>query len=94
MYHREGSTCLLKLDVQGFESQILAGSSKALSKISYIQIELSLSDLYSGATLFNPMNDYLLQKGFELVDIILGVRNSRDRSLAQFDGVYRKLDHA
>jgi FkbM family methyltransferase len=94
MYHQEGNTCFLKLDVQGFESQILDGCSEALSKIKYLQIELSLSNLYSGSKLFNPMHEYLLHKGYELVDIILGVRNPKTKALAQFDGIYRRIDHA
>jgi FkbM family methyltransferase len=94
MYHLEGNTCLLKLDVQGYEYQVLEGSSESLDKIKYIQIELSLSNLYSGCMQFNPINDYLYQKGFELVDIIPGVRDLSDRALAQFDGIYRRTNHA
>jgi hypothetical protein len=93
MYHQEGSECLLKLDVQGFEYQILAGSTESLERIKYLQIELSLSDLYSGSTLFNPMNNYLVEHGYELVDIIPGVKNPNDRALAQFDGIYRRINH-
>ena len=94
MYHREGNASLLKLDVQGYEAQVLAGASECIGKINYIQIELSITNLYSKSTLFNSMNDFLVQNGYELVEIIPGARNSTDRSLAQFDGIYRRIMHA
>ncbi len=94
MHHQEGNTCLLKLDVQGYENQVLEGSSKTLGKVDYIQIEMSLINLYDQSVLLHEMNSLLLQKGFELVDIILGIRNTADNSLAQIDGIYRRIDHA
>jgi len=42
---------LLKLEVQGYELEILKGSEKALAKIRVILAEISFLDLHRGAAL-------------------------------------------
>lgn len=90
IYHEDSELTLLKLDVQGYEKQVLLGARKCLSKIDLIQIEMSLSELYLNSETFSNMHAYLENEGFELVDIILGVRHPSNNSLAQFDGIYKK----
>jgi FkbM family methyltransferase len=57
----------LKIDVQGYEAQVLDGASNTLDHVAAIDIEVSLRPLYSGSTLFSGMLARLEALGFTLV---------------------------
>jgi FkbM family methyltransferase len=57
---------LLKIDVEGFEYNVLLGSKKSLQKIGYIIIEKQFSDLHKGYN-FNSSHNFLLKNKFKLV---------------------------
>ena len=46
---------LLKLDVQGYEAQVLQGGEKTLEHIDYVVMEVSFKQMYEGELLFNEM---------------------------------------
>ena len=56
---------LMKIDVQGFELEVLKGSSNILKKIKYIIIEVSNDEIYSKQPLSNEIIEYLDLKNFE-----------------------------
>jgi FkbM family methyltransferase len=87
-YRREAKAPFLKLDVQGYEQQALAGASESLASLKGLQIELSLIPLYSGQMLFRDMLDQLVAKGFELYALLPGFTDPRDGRLLQVDGVF------
>jgi FkbM family methyltransferase len=55
---------LMKIDVQGFEDQVLTGSKKTLEKIKIIIIETSFLELYVGQPLFDDIYRILTEQGF------------------------------
>ena len=57
---------LLKIDVEGFEYNVLLGSKKSLQKIKYIIIEKQFSNLHKGYD-FNLSHDFLLKNEFKLI---------------------------
>ena len=57
---------LLKIDVEGFEYNVLLGSKKSLQKIRYIIIEKQFSNLHKGYD-FNLSHDFLLKNEFKLI---------------------------
>jgi len=57
---------LMKIDVQGYELEVLRGSGELLREFSYIYVECSFEELYSGQPLANEVIDYLHQAGFVL----------------------------
>jgi FkbM family methyltransferase len=57
---------LLKIDVEGFEYNVLLGSKKSLQKIGYIIIEKQFSNLHKGYN-FNSSHNFLLKNKFKLV---------------------------
>lgn len=92
MYHdrlfNKGKT-LLKLDVQGYELEVLKGGTETLKRIDYVIIEANLEKLYKDQPTFSEMNTYLMSKGFELdgmLDFNLGVGNK----YIEVDFLYRK----
>ena len=57
---------LLKIDVEGFEYNVLLGSKKSLQKIGYVIIEKQFSNLHKGYN-FNLCHNFLLKEKFKLV---------------------------
>lgn len=55
---------LAKIDVQGFEAQVIAGGQATLKRASYIVIEVSFYELYEGQSLFADIHDQLSKLGF------------------------------
>ena len=56
----------LKIDVQGFETQVLDGARDTLTRVAALEIEVSLQAVYRGATLFRDMLDRVDGMGFTL----------------------------
>jgi len=78
----------MKIDVQGYELQVLEGASNILSKIKGMQIELSLVLLYENQLLFLDMLDYITNLGFEIYDILPVFKDRQSGKLLQFDGIF------
>jgi len=63
--HWQGaSRALLKLDVQGFELNVLRGATAALKNCAYVYAECSEVALYSGQALRSDVEDFLGRQGF------------------------------
>jgi len=86
----ESSTIFLKLDVQGFEPQVLSGASHTLSRTSAVQLEMSLIPLYEGELLLSQMCSAMSAKGFELWDIEPSFRDTATGRLLQVDGIFTR----
>ena len=60
---------LLKIDVQGYEKEALAGAAETLAKTKFILIELNYMPQYVGGSWFGEMHELLTgEHGFVLVD--------------------------
>ena len=84
----------LKLDVQGYEKEVLAGALPILPYIFGVQIELSTTSLYEGDETFEYFFEFFERKGFELWDVQSGHRHTKTRRLLQFDAVFIKSGSA
>lgn len=82
------NSVFLKIDVQGFEIQVLEGASQILPKVKGIQMELSLAPLYEGQLLLNEMLKRMDQLGYELYAIIPGFTDRKTGRLLQVDGIF------
>jgi FkbM family methyltransferase len=87
-----GQNLFLKIDVQGFEPQVLEGAARLLDRIQGVQLELSLAPLYEGQTLFLPLVDSLAKKGFELWALIPGFIDNKTGRTLQVDGIFFRPD--
>lgn len=63
------SPSLLKVDVQGFEMQVLIGCSTLFTKFDYIYCECSYIELYTGQTLAHDVVNYLIGFDFRLTGV-------------------------
>jgi FkbM family methyltransferase len=83
-----GRYIFLKLDVQGYESQVLAGATQLLNHTLAIQLEMSLLPLYEGETLMPQMHAAMTAKGFDLWDLEPSFRDPATGRLLQLDGIF------
>lgn len=60
----QSSPAWLKVDVQGYEKNVLDGAGSLLCEFAGIELELSLVPMYEGALLIEEMIAYLRQQGF------------------------------
>jgi FkbM family methyltransferase len=80
-----GQRCLLKIDVQGFEAQVLAGARESLAKIVALQIEMSLIECYEGEAGFLELLADIRGRGFALHSITPAFTDTRTGQLLQAD---------
>ncbi len=78
----------LKVDVQGFEMEVLEGATGLLPRIVGAQLELSLVPLYQGQALFHALMDFMVRQGFEIWGIIPGLVDNSSGRLVQTDGIF------
>jgi FkbM family methyltransferase len=78
----------IKIDVQGFENKVLDGAPMLLRRGVGLQLELSLTPLYEGEMLFQPMLDRLSKSDFDLWSLVPGFVDNRTGRLLQVDGVF------
>lgn len=81
---------LIKLDVQGYELNVLKGAKNFLDNCEYIIIELSFKELYNGQPLFNDIYSFLINKNFALIDILDYSRNPNSFEMLQIDALFYK----
>jgi len=85
-----GESFFIKIDVQGFERKVLEGAPMHLKRAIGLQLELSLTPLYDGETLFQPMLEHLHESNLDLWALIPGFVDNRSGRLLQVDGVFFK----
>jgi FkbM family methyltransferase len=61
--------CLLKVDVQGFELEVLRGAERTLEQIDEILVECSFVELYRGQALAGEVVAHLVARGFRLAGV-------------------------
>ena len=76
---------LLKIDVQGFELQVLQGAVDILPDVSAIVCEVNAATFYEGQAGFEDIYAFVRQHNFKLVDIAEPIRNSDSGEVLYFD---------
>lgn len=66
---RPDANVYLKVDTQGFEEKVLEGAKHSLPKIAAVQLEMSISRMYSGELLIADMINLMRDKGYTLVSL-------------------------
>ncbi len=78
----------LKMDVQGFELEVLRGAEQSLSRLHGIQAELSLVPLYEGGPLWLEMIHFMLEHGFHVAGLEAGYADPNSGEMLQADGIF------
>lgn len=79
---------LLKLDVQGYELEVLKGAEPILTDIDFIYTEAQFQELYKGGPLFEDIFAFLSERQFELIRMT-SFRTDDDGRLMECDMVFR-----
>lgn len=80
---------LLKIDVQGFELEVLRGAGPGLDHVDEILCECSFVELYTGQALAAEVVAYLHGRGFELVNVA-GIAIAAGARQLQADLTFRR----
>jgi len=91
---RTDGSLYLKIDTQGYESQVLDGAANALQFVDTIQLEMSLVPLYEGEALFEEIYGRLIRSGYRLVAIEPGFSDAADGELLQLEGIFHRFGGA
>lgn len=81
--------CLLKVDVQGFELDVLRGGLEVLREVDVALIECSFVELYQGQALAEEVVSFMQDAGFRLAGVH-EIANSADGSAIQGDFLFRR----
>jgi FkbM family methyltransferase len=84
------SRVFLKVDTQGYESEVLAGGSATVARCRLVELELGLVELYTGQALFSDLVERMETAGFSLTDLEPGFRDQRTGQLLQVDALFRR----
>jgi FkbM family methyltransferase len=79
----------LKLDVQGFEIEVLKGGKESLANAEFCLMEVTMLDLDNTPLVLEVMN-YMDVHGFQLYDITQFLRRPFDKALYQADFLFIK----
>jgi FkbM family methyltransferase len=79
---------LLKLDVQGYEREVLLGGTDTLAAADVVVMELSTRRLNEGAPLAHEMVQFMSERGFHLFDVTGFWRDQSTGVLMQMDVVF------
>lgn len=91
-YLDKSSNCFIKIDTQGYETQVINGAFKTLKRAKGILCELSLFPLYEGQDLWRDLILRLEKEGFILWSLERGFTDNCDGRSLQMDGLFLKKD--
>jgi FkbM family methyltransferase len=84
----------LKLDVQGYELEVLRGAESLLSRgnVEVLLMEVSLIEINEGAPLAADVLSFMDERGYQLYDICSFFRRPLDDALWQIDSIFVRKD--
>lgn len=80
---------LLKLDVQGYEQQVLKGAARTLEVIDWVVLECAFVQLYEEQALFDDTHAALNGAGYKVV-APLAINQSPDGRIIEMDVLYAR----
>ncbi|HEY3376669.1 MAG TPA: FkbM family methyltransferase [Armatimonadota bacterium] len=80
----------LKLDVQGYEQEVLKGAGAMLAQVRVVEAELSLTSMYEHQPLYLDMCRFLGELGFNLCWVERCVIDPAAGRMLQVDGIFLK----
>jgi FkbM family methyltransferase len=81
---------LLKLDVQGYEPQVLEGATETLKRVDYVILEASFCPMYEGEKTFMEIARWMEERGFEFLRPIAWLDDPRTGEVLQVDALFAR----
>jgi FkbM family methyltransferase len=82
----------LKIDTQGYESQVLDGAPEMLRRVRGVQLEMSLVPLYEGQVLFRELESRIHALGFEFWSVSPQLVDPATGRMLQVDATFFRPD--
>jgi FkbM family methyltransferase len=79
---------LIKLDVQGYEIEVLKGAAKTLISVEAVLMEINLIQIYEQAPLAHDAIRYMADRDFRVYDVGTFFRRPYDNALWQLDVIF------
>lgn len=87
-YRTNDEKTLLKIDAQGFETEVLNGISNNLRNLFGVELELSVVALYDGQDLYSHFFEFFEEHGFSLWTLKPSFSDPSTGQLLQFETVF------
>jgi len=84
------SNILLKIDVQGFELEVIAGASETLLSSKVVVIEMSFAHLYKGQPLFHDVYEAMYGHGYLFRGSLAQMLHAETGEIVQADAIFVK----
>jgi FkbM family methyltransferase len=81
---------LIKLDVQGFDAEVLRGGARVLEAATWVILELSFEAMYDGETSFGEMLELMSSLGWRMLRPIDFLVHPSTREILQIDALFVK----
>lgn len=78
----------LKLDVQGFELEVLHGAEATLDRVLALEVELSQTQVYEGGPLTDEVVSYLAERDYVLLRTEPAYVHPRTSEILQVNGLF------
>ena len=86
----DADSLYLKIDVQGYEAEVLKGGPECLRRAKAVEVELSLVDCYDKAPRFFEVVSQLHDQGLNLVYTARVCADYQTGRLLQIDGIFER----
>jgi FkbM family methyltransferase len=85
IHYPQGNRCFLKIDVQGFENEVLDGALDIIDRVVGLQMEMSIVRNYEGESLLYELLPKVQELGFKLVGVEEAWGHAKTREIFQLD---------
>jgi FkbM family methyltransferase len=86
----DSKSILLKIDTQGYEHEVLRGALSVMDQIRFIEVELSVQELYAGQKLYIELLNMLDKLNYKLISLEKSFEDKSNGTLLQFDAIFCK----
>lgn len=83
----------VKLDVQGYELEVLKGGATALPSVEAILMEVNFLKIFPAAPTVEEVIEFMWSSGLAVFDVMGIYRMPSDDALAQMDFLFLRVDH-
>jgi hypothetical protein len=84
----EGEYNFLKIDVQGYELEVLRGATNSLQAFEAVLLEVAIIEINEGAPLLHEVTTFMAARGFIASEICEIHRRPLDKAMSQIDVIF------